>query len=60
MVIFPDTWKKVNIIRVHKKDNKNLIKNYRRISLLPIFRKIFEKVIYDKFVHIFTGKFTGK
>ena len=43
---FPYTWKKVNIT-VHKKDNKNLVKNYRQISLLPIFGRIFEKVVYD-------------
>ena len=34
---FPDSWKKGNIIPVHKKENKNLLKNYRPISLLPIF-----------------------
>ena len=44
---FPDTWKKGNITPVHKKESKNLIKNYRPISLLPIFGKIFEKVIYN-------------
>ena len=44
---FPDIWKKGNIIPVHKKESKNLIKNYRPISLLPIFGKIFEKIIYN-------------
>ena len=44
---FPDSWKKGNIIPVHKKESKNLVKNYRPISLLPIFGKIFEKVIYN-------------
>ena len=44
---FPDSWKKGNIVPVHKKESKNLVKNYRPISLLPIFGKIFEKVIYD-------------
>ena len=41
----PDYWKKENIIPVHKKESKNSVKNYRPISLLPIFREIFEKVI---------------
>ena len=42
---FPDAWKKGNIIPVHKKGSKNLVKNYRPISLLPIFGKILEKII---------------
>ena len=34
--VFPDDWKKSNVVPVHKKESKNLIKNYRPISLLPI------------------------
>ena len=34
---FPDSWKKVNTTPVYKKDNENIMKNYRPISLLPIF-----------------------
>ena len=45
--IFPEIWKKANIVPVHKKGSKNLKQNYRPISLLPIFGKIFEKMIYD-------------
>ena len=44
---FPDSWKKGNIIPVHNKESKNVIKNYISISLLPIFGKIFEKVTYN-------------
>ena len=44
---FPDTWKRGNIVPVHKKESKQLVKNYRSISLLPICGKIFEKVIYN-------------
>ena len=32
---------------VHKKNEKNLKRNYRPISLLPIFGKILEKLVYD-------------
>ena len=44
---FPENWKKVNVVLVHKKEDKNLLKNYRPISLLPIFSKMFERVIYN-------------
>ena len=42
---FPSTWKKANIVPVHKKQEKTLIKNYRPISLLPIMGKLLEKCI---------------
>ena len=45
--IFPEIWKMANIVPVHKKNRKNLKQNYRPISLLPIFGKIFEKMICD-------------
>ena len=34
--IFPDQWKMANVTPVHKKENKQIIKNYRPISLLPM------------------------
>ena len=43
---FPAQWKRANVTPVHKKENKQLIKNYRPISLLPIFAKVFEKIIF--------------
>ena len=55
---FPDSWKKGNIIPVHKKESKNLIKIYRPISLLLIFGKIFEKVIFNNlFAYFQENKF---
>ena len=35
---------------IFKKDDKQLIKNYRPISLLPICGKIFEKIIFNNLV----------
>ena len=45
---YPFIWKRSNIFPVHKKNDKQLVKNYRPISLLPIFGKIFEKIIFDR------------
>ena len=35
-----------NIVAVHKKNDKQFVKNYRPISLLPICDKIFESILY--------------
>ena len=43
---FPECWKRANVVPIHKKEIKNLVKNYRPISFLPIFGKIFERVIF--------------
>ena len=42
---FPEIWKKANVVPAHEKEDKMLVKNYRTISLLPIFGKMFERVI---------------
>ena len=53
--IFPDDWKKSNVVPVHKTKSTNLIKNYRLIiiSLLPIFSKIFEQLIFNSLFNYF-------
>ena len=51
--IFPSQWKKGNIVPVHKKGDKSVAKNYRPVSLLPLFGKIFEKCIYDTLYNYF-------
>ena len=38
---------KGNVIPVHKKESRQLKKDYRPISLLPICGKILEKIIFD-------------
>ena len=46
--IFPNRWKRANVVPVYKnKGDKSVVKNYRPVSLLPIFGKIFEKCIFD-------------
>ena len=43
---FPDLWKLANVVPIHKKEDKRILKNYRPISLLPICAKIFEKLVF--------------
>ena len=51
--IFPNIWKKSNIIPVHKKCVKQIIDNYRLASLLPICGKIFEKFLFNSIFKFF-------
>ena len=52
--IFPNIWKKSNVVPVHKKGDKQVVDNYRPVSLLPIFGKILERLIFNslfEFLH---------
>ena len=47
--IFPDSLKFANITPVHKKKYEaNYKGNYRPVRALPLFPKLFEKIIYDQ------------
>ena len=50
---FPEDWKKRYVVPMHKKESKNLIKNYRPISLLPIFSQILERLIFKSMFTFF-------
>ena len=50
---FPSEWKKGNIVPIHKKGDKQYLKNYRPISLLPICGKFFEKLNFNEMVKSF-------
>ena len=45
--IYPDMWKLANVTPIYKKGDKQLVTNYRPISLLPICGKLFEKIIFN-------------
>ena len=62
--IFPDCSKKANVVPIHEKESTNLPKNYRpkwlwvrfplqSISLVPIFRKIHERIIFKELFNHF-------
>ena len=54
--IFPDILKLGKITPIFKKDDEQLLKNYRPISTLPIFGKIFEKFIYGQLYNYFVSQ----
>ena len=45
--VFPELWKKPNIVPIHKKNDKQLINSYRPVSLLPVRSRIFEIIIFN-------------
>ena len=46
--VYPNLWKKANILPIHKKESRQLTKDYRPFSFLPICAKLFEKIIFDE------------
>ena len=46
--VFPDELKRAKVITLHIGGDKRDISNWRSISILPLFSKIYEKVVYKK------------
>ena len=42
----PNCWKKTYVALLRKNENKNMIKDFRPITLLPIFGKTFERIFF--------------
>ena len=45
--ICPDNWKKYKISPIHKKGDKQIVDNYRPVSILTVCGKIFERFILN-------------
>ena len=45
---FATQWKRVNIVLIHKKNDKQVVSNHWPVFLLPIYSKMFEKLIFNK------------
>jgi hypothetical protein len=52
--VFPTRLKYSIVTPVHKKGDKNDVSNFRPISLLPSFSKVFEKIIYKRLMDHFS------
>ena len=50
---YPSLWKKANVQPVHKKESRQIVSNYRPISLLCICGKNFEKLLFDEMYSFF-------
>ena len=50
------TWKMSNVCPVYTQKLKKLKENYRPISLLPIQRKILDKILFDSLYDYFITK----
>ena len=48
MGVFPDSLKKAHVTPIPKEGDKCNFSNYRPISVLPVFSKVFEKVAYTQ------------
>ena len=53
---YPSEWKKANIAPTFKKGDKQCIKNYLPVSLLPICGKVFERLLYNNMFSFFSEK----
>ena len=45
--IYPNAWEKSNIVPVHKKEDMQFVSNCRPVSLLPIFIRVFEQILFN-------------
>jgi hypothetical protein len=52
-VTFPSLGKQTAVVPVFKKGNSTIVSNYRPISILNIFSKIFEFIVYDYLYNFF-------
>ena len=50
--VFPDEWKKANMRTLYKKGDRNNMQNYRPISKISVFAKLFERLMYYRIISL--------
>ena len=53
--VFPEKLKIAKVIPVFKKGDKENIENYRPISILPVFSKALERIMYNRLYEYFVN-----
>ena len=51
--VFPDNLKSAQVVPLHKKNSTLAKSNYRPVSILPMFSKIFERVLFNQMIEFF-------
>ena len=49
--IFPDPLKLARVVPIFKSGDARTITNYRPVSVLPIFSKVFERLVYNRLLN---------
>ena len=52
--VFPSVFKTACVIPIYKGDNNMIICNYRPVSVLRVFSKIFERILYSRLFNFIT------
>ena len=58
--IFPNRWKVSRIVPILKSGDKSQINNYRPISIVSVFGKIFEKIWYSRLFFMIKNRISPK
>lgn len=51
--VFPDVLKVARVVPIHKAGNRNIVSNFRPISILPLISKVIEKVMKVRVLEYF-------
>ena len=46
--VFPDVWKTAKVKPLYKNGDKYDMRNYRPVSIIPVFAKLFERLMYNR------------